>query len=62
MQEADVARGVQVMLHGTVWQRVVAGTAIVQLPSGSLIAVPVEDLEESAPLGTVKACLSLSLM
>lgn len=59
MQEKDVGKGVRVTLHGVVWQRVEAGTAIVQLPSSALIAVPVEDLEQSAPLGAVKACLSI---
>lgn len=45
MREADLGVGTPVRLRGAVWQRIVAETAIVQLPSGSLIAVPVEDLE-----------------
>jgi hypothetical protein len=48
VQEADLAKGTPVVLRGTVWQRIVAGTAIIELPSGALAAVPVEDLEPGA--------------
>ena len=45
MLEADAAVGAPVTMRGTVWQRIVAGTAIVRLPGGALAAVPGEVLE-----------------
>lgn len=41
-----IANGTPVTLRGTTWGRAHAGTAIVMLASGALIAVPLEDLEE----------------
>lgn len=37
--------GTPVTIRGKTWGRVADGTVIVQLPSESLIAVPLEDLE-----------------
>lgn len=41
-----IADGTPVTLRGTVRGRAHAGTAIVMLASGSLVAAPLEDLEE----------------
>ena len=40
-----VARGDAVTLHGVAWGSPLCETVIIQLPSGALVAVPVEDLE-----------------
>lgn len=45
VQEPEAVAGAPVTLHGTVWGRTCAGTAIIQLPSGALVAVPLEDVE-----------------
>lgn len=48
VQEAEAAAGTPVRVHGTVWGRTCAETAIIQLPSGALVAVPLEDAELAA--------------
>lgn len=40
-----IAKGDAVTLHGVVWGNPFAETAIIQLRSGSLVAVPVADIE-----------------
>jgi hypothetical protein len=45
MRGTVIRKGAEVTLHGVVWGSPFHETAIIQLPSGSLVAVPVEDLE-----------------
>jgi hypothetical protein len=41
-----IAKGDAVTLHGVVWGSPFSETAIIQLSSGSLVAVPVADIEK----------------
>ena len=45
VQEAEAGVGTPVRLRGTIWGRPCAGMSIVQLLSGALAAVPLEDIE-----------------
>lgn len=45
MRGTVIEKGSAITLHGVIWGGPLFETAIVQLPSGALVAVPVEDLE-----------------